>query len=80
MRSKTASARVGSDIAACHFSTGSWLTTIVERNCERSSITSRRTRDGRSQPDWGTDASKLHVAPPSCVEKTSWPQFPELSV
>ena len=34
MRSKTASARVGSDIAACHFSTGSWLTTIVERSCD----------------------------------------------
>ena len=43
-RSKMASAKVGSAIAPCQLSTGSWLTTRVERRSARSSTTSRRSR------------------------------------
>lgn len=39
-----ASARVGSWMAECHLSTGSWLATTVDRLWARSSITSRRSR------------------------------------
>ena len=38
---KRTSASVGSPSASCHMATGSWLVKMVERNPERSSMTSK---------------------------------------
>jgi hypothetical protein len=49
-----ASASVGSPAASagCQASTGSWLTTSVERTWLRSSITSNKQRVGRAEAAW----------------------------
>jgi heavy metal translocating P-type ATPase len=44
LRSRMASATVGSGNSPCQCSTGNWLATMVERACARSSTTSRRSR------------------------------------
>ena len=39
-----ASAKVGSPMTSCHFSTGNWLVAMVERTPWRSSMISSRSR------------------------------------
>ena len=53
-----ASLKVGSAMAGCQLSTGSWLTTIVERRSARSSMTSRRSRQASTVAGVSRKSSK----------------------